>query len=272
MRQTPKTSDESQIELIIYNIKIYIYNIEIIEGISAEQGDGGMLETAINPVASESPSTHENTSNYGKDLGRTMDITSVHTKSCPSNEEQESLDEYKECLADGEVGPGERRLLDKLASKLGISAERASELEASLAAPVLSDDEKEYLVFVRYAGKCYPAQAVIARNKLRITYVFTDTDDGNMMKKRSIIWSYIAKDNKLSFETAYLYAQYENRYDDNYYSTCPPTVMAVDRMLQEKYTLPDGGIPASDISGDLEEWTFTLADGSTVTKKVKVFR
>lgn len=62
-----------------------------------------------------------------------------------STDEQEYLDEVRECLEDGEIGPRERRLLDKLASKLGISPERAAELEASLSAPVLTDDEKEYL-------------------------------------------------------------------------------------------------------------------------------
>lgn len=62
-----------------------------------------------------------------------------------SSNEQNYINELMECLADGEIGAGERRFLGKLASKLGISAERASELEASLAAPVLSDDEKDYL-------------------------------------------------------------------------------------------------------------------------------
>lgn len=62
-----------------------------------------------------------------------------------TREEQEYINELKECLADGEIGAGERRLLGKLAAKLGISPERAAELEAFLAAPILSDDEKEYL-------------------------------------------------------------------------------------------------------------------------------
>ena len=61
-----------------------------------------------------------------------------------TSEEQEYLEEYKECLSDGEIGAGERRLLDKLRTKLGISSERAGELEASLQ-PQLTDDEKEYL-------------------------------------------------------------------------------------------------------------------------------
>ena len=59
--------------------------------------------------------------------------------------EQEYIDELKECIADGEIGSSERRLLDKLRSKLGISEERAAELEASLCKPQLTAEEQEYL-------------------------------------------------------------------------------------------------------------------------------
>lgn len=59
--------------------------------------------------------------------------------------EQEYIAELKECLADGDIGSGERRLLDKLRSKLGISEERAAELEASLRKPQLTAEEQEYL-------------------------------------------------------------------------------------------------------------------------------
>ncbi len=62
-----------------------------------------------------------------------------------TSEEKEYLEEVQECLADGEIGPRERRLLDKIRSKLGISEARASELEASLATPKLTEDEQEYL-------------------------------------------------------------------------------------------------------------------------------
>lgn len=61
-----------------------------------------------------------------------------------SSQEQEYLEEVKECLVDGEIGSRERRLLEKLREKLGISSERAATLENSLM-PSLSDDEKEYL-------------------------------------------------------------------------------------------------------------------------------
>lgn len=62
-----------------------------------------------------------------------------------SASELEYLEELKECLADGEIGPRERRLLDKIRLKLDITEERAQELEASLANPVLTEEEKEYL-------------------------------------------------------------------------------------------------------------------------------
>ena len=62
-----------------------------------------------------------------------------------SDEEQEYLDEVKECLEDGEIGNSERRLLNKLRTKLGISEERAAELEASLQKPKLTEEEQEYL-------------------------------------------------------------------------------------------------------------------------------
>ena len=59
--------------------------------------------------------------------------------------EQEYLDTVKECLEDGEIGSRERKLLDKIRVKNGISEERAKELESTLIARQLTDDEKEYL-------------------------------------------------------------------------------------------------------------------------------
>lgn len=59
--------------------------------------------------------------------------------------EQEYLDMVKECMEDGEIGMRERKLLDKIRVKNGISEGRAKELEATLSAPQLTDDEKEYL-------------------------------------------------------------------------------------------------------------------------------
>lgn len=67
------------------------------------------------------------------------------TSSSLSDSEAEYLEEVKECLENGVISNGERRLLEKLRIKLGISEERAAELEQSLLTPQLTDEEQEYL-------------------------------------------------------------------------------------------------------------------------------
>lgn len=63
-----------------------------------------------------------------------------------SDAEKEYLETYKDCLSeDGEISPKERRLLDKLREKLGISEARAKAIEASLSTASLSNEEQEYL-------------------------------------------------------------------------------------------------------------------------------
>lgn len=55
---------------------------------------------------------------------------------------------------DAEITPRERKMLDRIRKKLGISEERAKELEASLAKPQLTEDEQEYLdMYHEYAEK-----------------------------------------------------------------------------------------------------------------------
>lgn len=67
------------------------------------------------------------------------------TESVTANE-QEYLEELKACLEeDNEISPKERRLLERLREKLGITSGRAKELEDSLKVPQLTDAEKEYL-------------------------------------------------------------------------------------------------------------------------------
>ncbi len=74
---------------------------------------------------------------------RTPAITSY------TDAEREYIEELKACLEeDGVITSSERRLLDKLRKKLGISTERAIQLEESLA-PQLTEEEKEYLEDVR---------------------------------------------------------------------------------------------------------------------------
>jgi hypothetical protein len=78
----------------------------------------------------------------------------------------------KECMEDGEIGARERKLLDKIRVKNGISEERAKELEATLSAPQLTDDEKEYLEAFKDAcedGKVSDKQRRLLE-KLRVMY------------------------------------------------------------------------------------------------------
>ena len=68
------------------------------------------------------------------------------TPSSISDNEQEYLEEVKACLADdGIISDRERRLLTKLSKSLGISEERAAELEAMCTRVTLSADEQEYV-------------------------------------------------------------------------------------------------------------------------------
>ena len=63
-----------------------------------------------------------------------------------SDNEQEYIETLKEIIADdGEITDRERRLLEKLRTKLGISESRAKELEDALANPSLTAEEQEYL-------------------------------------------------------------------------------------------------------------------------------
>lgn len=73
-----------------------------------------------------------------------MNADPEETTSFSANE-REYIEELKECLVDGELGGSERRLLNKLRMKLGISEERAAELEASLQKSQLTEEEQEYL-------------------------------------------------------------------------------------------------------------------------------
>lgn len=75
-------------------------------------------------------------------------------KSEITSNEQEYLDMVKDCFEDGEIGTRERKLLDIIRVKNGISEERARELESTLTIPQLTQDELEYLeTYQEYAEK-----------------------------------------------------------------------------------------------------------------------
>lgn len=82
----------------------------------------------------------------GKASVSVSSATSNHTSNTSVSEnEQEYLEEIKACLADdGTISDRERRILNRLRDSLGISEQRAKELEYSLNKG-LTDDEKEYL-------------------------------------------------------------------------------------------------------------------------------
>lgn len=79
--------------------------------------------------------------------------------------EKEYLKELKNCLGENnEISSGERRLLEKLRKHLGISEERALELEEYLK-PSLTEDEKEYLEEYRY---CLASGSEISASERRL--------------------------------------------------------------------------------------------------------
>ena len=62
-----------------------------------------------------------------------------------NEDEQEYIEALKDLFEDGDISDRERRMLDRMRQSLGISEQRAAELEASLQKPQLTEDEQEYL-------------------------------------------------------------------------------------------------------------------------------
>ena len=110
-----------------YNPSLY-YVKDIIEDITGESISDGDIEPSYNGLPDNSSIT---------------------------DAEQEYLDNIREFLEDdAEITPREHKMLDRIRQKLGISEERAKELEASLAKTQLTEDEQEYLDMYReYAEK-----------------------------------------------------------------------------------------------------------------------
>lgn len=104
---------------------------------------------------------------HNEDVERLLQSTktNVSGSEVSDNNEWEYLEELKSCLEDGEVSKGERRLLDKLRRKLGISDQRAKELEDSLIKPQLTDEEQEYLAEYR---ECFADEGNISTSERRL--------------------------------------------------------------------------------------------------------
>ncbi|MCH5241966.1 MAG: hypothetical protein J1F67_06035 [Muribaculaceae bacterium] len=73
------------------------------------------------------------------------DSTNQREASRKANDfEQEFIEELKLCYQDGIITDRERRILDRLRKSLGISEQRAQELEAQCNPNILTKDEEEY--------------------------------------------------------------------------------------------------------------------------------
>ena len=66
-----------------------------------------------------------------------------------NEDEQSYAEEVKFCLEDGQLGDKERRFLERMRTKLGISPERARHIEDSLQQPQFTDSEQEYLEAIK---------------------------------------------------------------------------------------------------------------------------
>lgn len=94
--------------------------------------------------------------NLGKDVNHIENdlINLVQTSSITLlAKEQEYVDEIKECLVEGQISDGERRILHRLAKKLNISEERALELENIANGnnePNYTPNELEYIEEIKF--------------------------------------------------------------------------------------------------------------------------
>lgn len=120
-----------------------------------------------------------------KDIARLMtepsssgSSVSSCTSSSISSNETKYYEEVKSIFENGEISKGERRLLDKLRVKLGISESRATEIESSLLKPQLTEEEQEYL---NEYNECRRESGVISSgerrllNTLRITLQLSES-------------------------------------------------------------------------------------------------
>lgn len=66
-----------------------------------------------------------------------------------SEAENSYAEEVRFCLSEGEIGEREHRFLNRMRLTLGLSEERAAQIEKMLSQPQLSDNEKEYFDALR---------------------------------------------------------------------------------------------------------------------------
>lgn len=97
-----------------------------------------------------------------KDFSNNDSGESAKVNSLLTSFEQDYLETLQEFMEDNDMTERERKMLDKLRVRLGISEERAAELEAKLS-PQLTEDEQEYLDMYRE----YAANGIISEKERR---------------------------------------------------------------------------------------------------------
>jgi len=99
------------------------------------------VESNVDPdlVNDEGENIKEVCTNRIKEISERLKNASTNTN------EQDYLEMFKEYVADGDISERDRKILEKLRIRLGITEEKAKELEEACLNPQLSEDEKEYL-------------------------------------------------------------------------------------------------------------------------------
>ena len=130
----------------------------------------------IERVKAKIQKSHGSSNNWDSNsvtIGTSHTQSNSSAKSQLTSDEEEYLIEYKACLEDdGVITDRERRLLDRIRKSLGISEERARELEASCTAPSFTEEEQEYADEIRTCleeGGCISDRERRLLNKLRIS-------------------------------------------------------------------------------------------------------
>lgn len=116
------------------------FNMNLAIEIQEDAKEKELIKSNVLPRIKEGELYIESDNNNSNSKSQRTSAVSVNSK------EQEYLDEYKICIEnDGVISDRERRLLNRLRDSLGISEERAMELEAQCNPSILSNEEKEYL-------------------------------------------------------------------------------------------------------------------------------
>lgn len=119
----PKTSKSTSPEPLTNNVASDL-ELEYVDELKACIEDGGEISKGERRLLEKLRIKLNITEERAAELEQSLSTPQL------SEVEQEYLAEYRECLAEGgEISSGERRLLNRLRDKLGISEQRASELE-----------------------------------------------------------------------------------------------------------------------------------------------